>query len=97
MQTIPTLASLVGLKVKHGSPGYEELEVIKDVTFNNRVKVHFESGFVTNMTEADFDKFMEEGEVQYTQHFAGPHDTGLAVLKLAEYSTCYDENGIEIG
>lgn len=85
MQTIPTLASLVGLKVKHGSPGYEEHEVIKDVTFVKRVKVFFESGFVTNMTEADFDTFMEEGEVQYTQHFASEYDTGLAVLKLAEY------------
>lgn len=85
MQTLPTLASLVGLKVKHGSPGYEELEVIHDVNFGNRVRISFESGFATNMTEADLEIFMEEGEVQYQQHFAGPHDTGLAVLKLAEY------------
>ena len=83
MKAIPTLASLVGLKVKHGSPGHEEHDVIKDVTFVKRVKVFFESGFVTNMTEADFDIFMEEGEVHYTQHFASEYDTGLAVLKLA--------------
>ena len=97
MQTIPTLASLIGLKVKHGSPGYEELEVIRDVDFGNRVRISFESGFVTNMSVTAFDTFMEEGEVRYTQHFASEYDTGLAVLKLAEYSTCYDENGIEIG
>ena len=97
MQTLSTLASLIGLNVMHGSPGYEELEVIHDVHFGNRVRISFESGFATNMTEAELEKFLEEGEVRYQQHFAGPHDTGLAVLKLAEYSTCYDENGIEIG
>ena len=83
-KTIPSLASMVGLKVEHGSPGYEEPEVIKDVTFNNandRVKIFFESGFVTNMTEYELDVFMDDGEVHYYQHFAGPHDKGLATMK----------------
>lgn len=88
MQTLPSIASLIGLKVKHGSPGYEELEVIDDVAFfqsTGRAHVIFKSCFATNMTEAELEKFMEDGEVRYQQHFAGPHDTGLAVLKLAEY------------
>lgn len=85
IKTIPSLASMIGLKVEHGSPGYEEPEVIKDVIFNNahgRVKVFFESGFVTNMTEAELEKFLDEGEVHYQQHFAGPHDKGLATMSI---------------
>ena len=87
MKTIPHLTNLIGLKVKHGSPGYEELDAIKDADFNssNRVRLFLESGFVTNMTEEELDKFMEEGEIHYSQHFSGPKDTGLCILKLAEY------------
>lgn len=85
MQTLPTLVNLIGLNVEHGSPGYEEPEVIHDVNFGNRVRISFESGFATNMTEAELGKFQEEGEVQYSQHFRNEFDSGLAVLKLAEY------------
>lgn len=74
--------ALVGTKVKHGSPGYEQGEVIEDVTFNssNRVVVHFESGFMTNMTQEECDKFAQDGSIEYTQHFGSAKDTGLAVM-----------------
>jgi hypothetical protein len=75
---------IIGMKVTHGSPGYEEPEVIKDVTQqagSGRVKVSFESGFVTNMSEYELDVFLDEGEIHYYQHFAGPHDKGLATMK----------------
>lgn len=88
MQTIPSIANLVGLKVKHGSPGYEELEVIDDVAFfqaTGRAHVIFESGFQTNMTEAELGTFMLEGEVSYLQRFGSDSDVGQTVLKLAEY------------
>lgn len=88
MQTIPSIASLIGLKVKHGSPGYENLEVIDDVAFfqsTGRAHVIFKSCFSTNMTNAELEKFLEDGEVHYSQHFRNDNDTGLAVLKLAEY------------
>jgi hypothetical protein len=75
---------VIGMKVTHGSPGYEEPEVIEDVTCqagSGRVKVTFESGFVTNMTEYEFEQFLHEGNIRYYQYFAGPHDKGLATMK----------------
>ena len=84
MATVSDL--IIGMKVTHGSPGYEEPEVIEDVTFqdhNGRVKVSFESGFVTNMTQLEFEQFLHEGKIRYYQHFAGPHDKGLATMAAA--------------
>ena len=84
MATVSDL--IIGMKVTHGSPGYEEPEVIEDVTFqtaSGRVKVSFESGFVTNMTQPEFEQFLHEGNIRYYQHFAGPHDKGLATMTAA--------------
>ena len=83
MNTLPSITALVGMKVRHGSPGYENKEVIADVTWNgSRAIVEFESGSLTNMTETELDVFMDHGEVSYRQHFASPADWGHAVMYL---------------
>jgi len=81
---IPSLAYIAGMKVQHGSPGYTNTEVIKDVTFPsyNRVEIEFESGCFTNMSERQFDEFCESGEVEYLQTFGSDKDRGLTVLSL---------------
>lgn len=84
MQKLPEAASLIGLKVKHGSPGYEQPEVIDDVAFfqsTGRAHVIFKSCFSTNMTLNELAEFIAAGEVHYSQHFRNEKDTGLAVLK----------------
>jgi len=83
MKTIPSTTSLIGLKVYHGSPGYENEEVIEDMVWKkDRASIEFESGCTTNMTETELDIFMEHGEVMYKQHFASPADWGYSSLHL---------------
>jgi hypothetical protein len=65
---------LKGYKVLHGSPGYENQEVIKSIR-TDRIKktfitLEFESGFFTYINKEDFDRFLEEGRV-YFQRAAG--------------------------
>jgi hypothetical protein len=68
MKTIPSLVNIIGLKVYHGSPGYETIEVIADVLpdeNDNRVKVIFESHYNANMSNEELERFMDEGSVSY--------------------------------
>jgi hypothetical protein len=60
---------LKGNEVLHGSPGYETKEAIKSIR-TDRIKkgfltLVFDSGVFTYINKEDFDKFLEDGEVQY--------------------------------
>jgi hypothetical protein len=60
---------LKGHKVLHGSPGYENQEVIKSIR-TDRIKksfitLEFESGAFTFISKEDFDKFLEDGDVGF--------------------------------
>lgn len=60
---------LKGHEVLHGSPGYETKEVIKSIR-TDRIKksfitLEFLSGVFTYITKEDFDKFLENGDVQF--------------------------------
>jgi len=59
-----------GTNVRHGSPGYELLEIIKDITDKSDKKlIAFESGHTTLMDSADLQELLDEGEVQYMRSF----------------------------
>jgi len=62
---------LKGHKVLHGSPGYENQEVIKSIR-TDRIKksfitLEFESGHFTFISKEDFDKFLEDGDVGFVR------------------------------
>jgi hypothetical protein len=62
---------LKGYKVLHGSPGYENQEVIKSIRTdrikNTFITLEFESGHFTFISKEDFDKFLENGDVGYNR------------------------------
>ena len=87
MKAIQPFDNLVGLSVKAGSPGYEQLEVIQEVKSSDaygseRLFVLFASGFHTNMTETDLELLMVEGEVEYTRYFANETDRACETMSL---------------
>ena len=64
------MKDLINTKVYHGSPSYENLEVIEDILTSDELKtIQFESGFFTRMTHEEFDTFLEEGNIQYVRMF----------------------------
>ena len=84
-----SIDNLVGLKVKTGSPGYENLETIcevslTDVYSSDRFVICFESGAFTNMSETDMDLFLDEGEVHYTRRFTSQTDIAFETMSLAD-------------
>ena len=62
---------LKGYKVLHGSPGYENEEVIKSIRTdrikNTFITLEFESGAFTFISKEDFDKFLENGSVDFSR------------------------------
>jgi len=89
METALNIDNLVGLKVKTGSPGYEQLETIckvslTDVYGSERFLILFESGFHTNMSEIDMDLFLDEGEVHYTRCFSSQTDIAFETMSLVD-------------
>ena len=64
---------LIGTKIRHGSPGYENEETISQIYAEKErpdsVTIEFESGFFTRMTLAEYGEFIKNGCVQYTQKF----------------------------
>ena len=56
---------IIDTKVRHGSPGYENVETIKDIgnIFDKKL-ITFESGFTTVMDSDDIQELIDEGEVQ---------------------------------
>jgi hypothetical protein len=64
---------LIGSRVTHGSPGYENAETIAkiygDPNNGERVTIEFESDFFTSMNMESFAEFIKNGKVFYTQQF----------------------------
>ena len=64
---------LIGTKILHGSPGYENKEVISKIyaepDWPDHVTIEFESGFFTRMTLAEYGEFIKNGKVGYTRKF----------------------------
>jgi hypothetical protein len=71
---------LVGKKCLHGSPYYENEEIIEKISKakDDRIKIVFESGCITNMTQDELETLSNEGEIDYKQHFRNEHDFGYA-------------------
>lgn len=87
-KTIRLMIDLIGLQVKTGSPGHEDIETIQKVYLSEtsgseRVAVEFASGYFTNMSKADLDLFLEEGEVEYVRFFGKETDRALEVMMIA--------------
>ncbi len=62
-----------GTKVFHGSPGYENKEVISCVTFHycamrgHMYEIAFENGCFTYLPQEDFQTLTQDGEVQFNR------------------------------
>ena len=51
-----TITEIVGKKVMHGSPGYENQEIIKQITITkDTVEIEFESQAYTQMVPEEFE------------------------------------------
>lgn len=63
---------LNGTEVMHGSPGYENKEVIESITTkgvedSHHITVQFKSGCFTHIAKKMFDYFLEDGTINYTR------------------------------
>ena len=62
---------LIGTKICHGSPGYENEETISQIyaepDWLDHATIEFESGFFTRMTLTEYGEFIKNGKVSYTQ------------------------------
>lgn len=61
---------LKGHSVLHGSPGYENKEIIENVRTDRINKdafitLEFQSGAFTYISKKDFDQYLEEGRVSF--------------------------------
>jgi len=66
------LKHLIGTQVKHGSPGYENLETIESITTRSGSRyatIQFVSGYFTHILKIDLNKFVKKGSVQYDRAF----------------------------
>lgn len=76
---------LIGTKIRHGSPGYENEETISQIYAEkerpDKVTIEFESGFFTRMTLSEYGAFIKNGCVKYTQKF--PDGNALEVMEVA--------------
>jgi hypothetical protein len=77
---------LIGTKILHGSPDYENEETIASIyaepAWPDHVTIEFESGFFTRMTMADYGEFIKNGKVSYTQKF--PDGNALEVMEILQ-------------
>ena len=64
---------LIGTKIRHGSPGYLNEEIIASIYAEPKrsddATIEFESGFFTCMTMAEYGEFIKNGKVSYTRKF----------------------------
>ena len=60
---------LIGAKVMHGSPGYENEEIISHIiTEDDHVKIEFKSGCFTKITHNDLEFLVGYGSTDYIRH-----------------------------
>ena len=77
---VKNIASLIGTKATHGSPGHPMAEIISSITFlkDHVVEVEFESGFFTQMNAEEFRDLMRYNEVEYNELTHG----GMSMMTL---------------
>jgi hypothetical protein len=67
-----TITEIVGKKVMHGSPGYENQEIIKQITITkDTVEIEFESGAFSTMSAAEFEFLLDSEELSYFEKTHG--------------------------
>lgn len=75
---------LIGTKIRHGSPGYENKETISQIYAEKErpenVTIEFESGFFTRMTFTEYGEFIKSGQVSYTREF--PEGNALESMEV---------------
>ena len=66
------ITEIVGKKVMHGSPGYENQETIKQITITkDTVEIEFESGAFATMSAAEFEFLLDYEELSYFEKTHG--------------------------
>ena len=71
---------LIGAKVRHGSPGYENEEIIsRIITKYDYAEIEFESGCFTKMKYKDIDFFVEYGSKDYIRHESNAFESMIFV------------------
>ena len=66
------ITNVVGKKVMHGSPGYENEETISMVTIlEQSVTIEFKSGCYSTMTCDEFEHLVQDEEVDYREKHHG--------------------------
>jgi hypothetical protein len=67
-----TITEIVGKKVMHGSPGYENQETIKQITLTkDTVEIEFESSAFSSMSAAEFEFLLDTEELSYNEKHHG--------------------------
>jgi hypothetical protein len=63
---------IIGKRVMHGSPGYENQETIKQITITkDAVEIVFESNAFTTMSAAEFEFLLDYEELSYIDNGHG--------------------------
>ncbi len=74
---------LIGAKVRHGSPGYENEEIIsRIIEKGDHLEVEFESGCFTLIKHNELDFFLEYGSTDYIRHNSNAFESIIFVESL---------------
>jgi hypothetical protein len=67
-----TITEIVGKKVMHGSPDYENQEIIKQITITkDAVEIVFESDAFVTMSPGEFEFLLDYEELSYSEKHHG--------------------------
>ena len=84
---------LIGAIVRHGSPGYENEEIITRIfTKDDHVIVEFKSGCFTKMKHEDIDFFVEHGSSDYIRHESNAFESMIFIESNAFESMIFIES-----
>jgi hypothetical protein len=82
---------LIGAIVRHGSPGYENEEIITRIfTKDDHVIVEFKSGCFTKMKHIDIDFFVEHGSSDYIRHESNAFESMIFIESVCP--TCLEKH-----
>ena len=74
---------LIGTKVRHGSPGYENEEIIsRIIEKGDHLEVEFKSGRFTLIKHNEIDFFVEYGSADYIRHDSNAFESIILVESL---------------
>ena len=76
---------LIGTKVRHGSPGYENEEIIsRIIEKGDHLEVEFESGCFTLIKHNELDFFVEYGSTDYIRHNSNAFESRFGTPDMDE-------------